>query len=35
MHDGSRRTHVPTAVVRVTGAGTLRYDVLFEDEALS
>ncbi len=28
MHDGSRRPHVPTAGVRVTEAGTLRYDVL-------
>lgn len=31
MHDGTRRPHVPTAGVRVTEAGTLRYDVLFED----
>lgn len=32
MHDGTRRPHVPTAGVRVTGAGTLRYDVLFEED---
>jgi uncharacterized protein (DUF488 family) len=32
MHDGSLRPHVPTAGVRVTDAGTLRYDVLFEEE---
>jgi uncharacterized protein (DUF488 family) len=31
MHDGSRRPHMPTPGVRVTDAGTLRYDVLFED----
>ena len=34
MHDGSRRPHVPTAGVRVTDNGTLRYDVLFEEDAL-
>ena len=32
MHDGTRRPHVPTAGVRVTEAGTLRYDVLFEED---
>jgi len=30
MHDGKLRPHIPTAGVRVTEAGTLRYDVLFE-----
>lgn len=29
MHDGSYRPHIPTAGVRVTDEGTLRYDVLF------
>ncbi|HTW83412.1 MAG TPA: DUF488 domain-containing protein [Candidatus Sulfotelmatobacter sp.] len=34
MHDGTYRPHVPTAGVRVTDEGTLRYDVLFAgDEA--
>jgi uncharacterized protein (DUF488 family) len=28
MHDGKLGPHVPTAGVRVTGDGTLRYDVL-------
>jgi uncharacterized protein (DUF488 family) len=28
MHDGKLRPHIPTAGVRVTEAGTLRYDVL-------
>lgn len=32
MHDGKRRPHLPTAGVRVTSAGTLRYDVLFETD---
>jgi uncharacterized protein (DUF488 family) len=32
MHDGTLRPHVPTAGVRVTSAGTLRYDVLFEED---
>ena len=30
MHDGKLRPHIPTAGVRTTGTGTLRYDVLFE-----
>ena len=30
MHDGKLRPHLPTAGVRVTEAGRLRYDVLFE-----
>ncbi len=29
MHDGKRRPHLPTAGVRVTPTGELRYDVLF------
>jgi len=33
MHDGKLRRHVPTAGVRVTENGTLRYDVLFEADA--
>jgi len=32
MHDGTLRPHIPTAGVRVTEAGKLRYDVLFETE---
>jgi uncharacterized protein (DUF488 family) len=32
MHDGSSRPHIPTAGVRVTGEGRLRYDVLFADD---
>ena len=32
MHDGNVRTHVPTAGVRVTEQGTLRYDVLFSED---
>jgi uncharacterized protein (DUF488 family) len=32
MHDGELRNHVPTAGVRVTPAGILRYDVLFGEE---
>lgn len=30
MHDGKFRPHLPTAGVRVTEQGQLRYDVLFE-----
>lgn len=30
MHDGKLRPHIPTAGVRVTADGKLRYDVLFE-----
>ena len=30
MHDGALRPHIPTAGVRVTQTGQLRYDVLFE-----
>jgi uncharacterized protein (DUF488 family) len=30
MHDGKFRPHIPTAGVRVTEMGRLRYDVLFE-----
>ena len=30
MHDGKLRPHIPTAGVRVTADGTLRYDLLFE-----
>jgi uncharacterized protein (DUF488 family) len=33
MHDGKLRPHVLTAGVRVTAAGTLRYDVLFDEGA--
>ena len=33
MHDGSLRAHRPTAGVRVTPEGKLRYDVLFEEDA--
>ena len=33
MHDGELRPHIPTAGVRVTETGTLRYDVLFQTEA--
>ena len=32
MHDGNVRPHIPTAGVRVTAGGTLRYDLLFETE---
>jgi len=32
MHDGKLRPHIPTAGVRVTADGSLRYDVLFETE---
>jgi len=32
MHGGELRPHVPTAGVRVTETGTLRYDLLFEAE---
>jgi uncharacterized protein (DUF488 family) len=32
MHDGNLRPHIPTAGVRTTAEGTLRYDVLFEAE---
>lgn len=32
MHDGTLRSHVPTAGVRVTPEGKLRYDVLFQAE---
>ena len=32
MHDGSLRPHIPTAGVRTTTQGTLRYDVLFETD---
>ncbi len=35
MHDGKLRPHIPTAGVRTTAEGTLRYDVLFgPDDAL-
>jgi uncharacterized protein (DUF488 family) len=35
MHDGKLRPHIPTAGVRTTAEGTLRYDVLFEaDDAM-
>jgi uncharacterized protein (DUF488 family) len=30
MHDGKLRPHIPTAGVRTTAEGKLRYDVLFE-----
>ncbi len=30
MHDGKLRPHIPTAGVRTTAEGTLRYDELFE-----
>lgn len=30
MHDGKLRAHIPTAGVRITAEGKLRYDVLFE-----
>ncbi|MDQ2908004.1 MAG: DUF488 domain-containing protein [Candidatus Eremiobacteraeota bacterium] len=30
MHDGKLRPHIPTAGVRVTATGTLRYDMLFQ-----
>ena len=33
MHDGKLRPHIPTAGVRVTEGGKLRYDVLFEAES--
>ncbi|MBC5800987.1 MAG: DUF488 domain-containing protein [Candidatus Eremiobacteraeota bacterium] len=32
MHDGKLRPHIPTAGVRVTESGKLRYDVLFETD---
>jgi uncharacterized protein (DUF488 family) len=32
MHDGTLHPHVPTAGVRVTPEGKLRYDVLFQPE---
>jgi uncharacterized protein (DUF488 family) len=32
MHDGKLHPHVPTSGVRVTDAGKLRYDVLFEGD---
>jgi len=32
MHYGTLRPHIPTAGVRVTEAGKLRYDVLFETD---
>lgn len=35
MHDGKLRPHLPTAGVRVTETGELRYDVLFEAEDAS
>ncbi len=35
MHDGSLRPHQPTAGVRVTPEGTLRYDVLFEEDSVT
>ena len=35
MHDGKLRPHIPTAGVRTTAEGTLRYDVLFDvDDAM-
>jgi uncharacterized protein (DUF488 family) len=34
MHDGTLRPHMPTAGVRVTASGTLRYDLLFETESI-
>ncbi len=33
MHDGTLRPHIPTAGVRVTEMGTLRYDQLFTEES--
>jgi uncharacterized protein (DUF488 family) len=30
MHDGKLRPHIPTAGVRTTAEGALRYDILFE-----
>ncbi len=36
MHDGKLRPHIPTAGVRTTADGTLRYDILFEaDDAMA
>ena len=32
MHDGKLRPHIPTAGVRTTAEGRLRYDVLFETD---
>jgi uncharacterized protein (DUF488 family) len=32
MHDGKLRPHIPTAGVRTTAEGRLRYDVLFEPD---
>ena len=34
MHDGTLAAHRPTAGVRVTAEGKLRYDVLFETDPL-
>jgi len=34
MHDATLRPHRPTAGVRVTPEGRLRYDVLFEEEVI-
>lgn len=34
MHDGTLHRHRPTAGVRVTPEGKLRYDVLFEEDTL-
>jgi uncharacterized protein (DUF488 family) len=33
MHDGKIRPHLPTAGVRVTETGTLRYDQLFVEDS--
>jgi uncharacterized protein (DUF488 family) len=32
LHDGKLRPHIPTAGVRITAEGKLRYDVLFETD---
>jgi uncharacterized protein (DUF488 family) len=34
MHDGKLRTHIPTAGVRVTADGHLRYDLLFDTDGI-
>jgi uncharacterized protein (DUF488 family) len=35
MHNGELRPHIPTAGVRVTDTGGLRYDLLFETERVT
>lgn len=35
MHDGKLRPHLPTAGVRTTNEGTLRYDVVLPNDAAS